>query len=111
MKKDLIFVPVLLVLAVLLCLLQFTGMTAHIIISVVGIAVLLAYTILTRKEWKIPALEIIMRAFYGITLITGVVVMNLSDLTSLAIVHKVGAILFMAALIVVLVTKLIPKKA
>ena len=95
----------------LLCLLQFTGMTAHIIISVVGIAVLLAYTILTRKEWKIPALEIIMRAFYGITLITGVVVMNLSDLTALAIVHKVGAILFMAALIVVLVTKLIPKKA
>ena len=100
-----------LVLAVLLCLLQFTGMTAHIIISVVGIAVLLAYTILTRKEWKIPALEIIMRAFYGITLITGGVVMNLSDLTALAIVHKVGAILFMAALIVVLVTKLIPKKA
>ena len=73
MKKDLIFAPLMLILGALLFLLRTTGMTAHIAISVIGILVLIAYTVLTKKEWKIPALEVIMRAFYGIALITGVV--------------------------------------
>ena len=76
MKKDLIFAPILLVIGALLCLLRVTGMTGHIAISVIGIVALAVYTVLTKKEWKIPALEIIMRAFYGIALITGIVIMN-----------------------------------
>jgi hypothetical protein len=75
-KKDLIFAPVMLLIGVMLFLLRTTGMTAHIAISVIGVLILIAYTILTKKDWKIPALEIIMRAFYGIALITGVVIMN-----------------------------------
>ena len=62
MKKDLIFTPAMLIIGALLFLLRTTGMTAHIAISVVGILVLIAYTVLTKKEWKIPALEVIMRA-------------------------------------------------
>ena len=73
-KKDLIFAPIMLLIGVLLFLLRATGMTAHIAISVVGILVLIAYTVLTKKDWKIPALEIIMRAFYGVALITGIVI-------------------------------------
>ena len=42
MKKDLIFAPILLVIGILLGLFKVTGMTAHIIISVVGVAVLVA---------------------------------------------------------------------
>lgn len=63
MKKDLIFAPIILLIGVLLFLLRATGMTAHIAISVLGVLVLIAYTVLTKKDWKIPAHEILMRAF------------------------------------------------
>ena len=96
MKKDLIFAPIMLLIGVLLFLLRATGMTAHIVISVIGVLALIAYTVLTKKEWKIPALEVLMRAFYGIALITGIVIMNVHGIAALAIIHKAGAVLFMA---------------
>ena len=105
MKKDLIFIPTMLLIGVLLFLLKATGMTAHIVISIVGILVLIVYTVLTKKEWKIPALEIFMRAFYGIALITGIVIMNVHGIIALTIIHKVSAVLFMALIIVLLVSK------
>ena len=110
MKKDLIFAPVLLVIGVLLGLLKATGMTAHIAISVVGVLVLVAYAVTTKKEWKLPALEVIMRVFYGIALITGIVMMNVHSIIALSTAHKVCAVLFMALLIVLLVHKLATSK-
>ena len=110
MKKDLIFAPVLLIIGALLFLLRTTGMTAHIAISVVGIVVLAAYTILTKKEWKIPALEIGMRACYGIALITGIIIKIVHGIAVLAIIHKVSAALFMALIIVLLVCKVATSK-
>ena len=105
MKKDLIFAPIMLLIGVLLFLLRATGMTAHIVISVIGVLALIAYTILTKKEWKIPALEILMRAFYGIALITGIVIMNVHSIVALGVIHKVSAVLFMALIIVLLTHK------
>ena len=110
MKKDLIFTPVMLLIGVLLFLLRTTGMTAHIAISVIGILALIAYTVLTKKEWKIPALEIIMRAFYGVALITGIVILNVHGIAALAVIHKVSAVLFMALIIVLLTHKLVTTK-
>ena len=110
MKKDLIFTPIMLLIGVLLFLLRATGMTAHIAISVVGILVLIAYTVLTKKDWKIPALEIIMRAFYGVALITGIVILNVHGIAALAVIHKVSAVLFMALIIVLLTHKLVTTK-
>ena len=110
MKKDLIFAPIMLVIGVLLFLLRATGMTAHIVISVIGVLVLIAYTVLTKKEWKIPALEILMRAFYGIALITGIVIMNVHGIVALAVIHKVSAALFLAMLVVLLVSKAVSNK-
>ena len=110
MKKDLIFAPILTLIAVALFFLKYTGIWAHIAISAVGAIVLIVYTALTKKEWKIPALEIIMRAFYGIALITGIVLMNVHGVMALNIVHKISAVLFIAAVIVLLVTKVISKK-
>ena len=110
MKKDMIFAPVMLVLAVLLFLLGAIGMTAHIVISVLGVLVLIVYAVLTQKEWKIPALEIIMRAFYGIALITGIVLMNVHGVAALAVIHKVSAVLFAALLVFLFVHKLIASK-
>lgn len=111
MKKDLIFAPILLAVGILLFLLRVTGMTAHIAVSVIGIVVLAAYTVTTKKTWKIPALEILMRAFYGIALITGIVIMNVHGIVALAIVHKACAALFVILLVVLFVLKLRTKKA
>ena len=110
MKKDLIFTPAMLLIGVLLFLLRTTGMTAHIAISVIGLLVLIAYAVLTKKDWKIPALEILMRAFYGIALITGIVIMNVHGIVALAVIHKVSAVLFMALIIVLLTHKLAANK-
>ena len=110
MKKDLIFAPVMLLIGALLFLLRATGLTAHIAISVIGIPVLIAYAVLTKKEWKIPALEILMRVFYGIALITGIVIMNVHGIAALAIVHKASAALFVVLLAVLFVHKLVAAK-
>ena len=110
MKKDLIFAPIMLLVGAALFLLRFTGMPAHIAISIVGILVLAAYTVVTKKEWKIPALEIIMRAFYGIALIPGIVIMNVHGIVALAVIHKVSAVLFLALIVVLLVTKAVSNK-
>ena len=110
MKKKIIFSSALMIIGILLFLLKATGLTAHIAISVVGIVVLIAYTVLTKKGWKIPALEIIMRACYGIALITGIVIMNVHGIVALAIIHKASAILFMALMIVLLTHKAVTNK-
>ncbi len=110
MKKDLIFAPILLLVGVALFLLRFTGMQAHIAISIVGVIALVVYTVLTKKEWKIPALEIIMRGFYGIALISGIVVMNLHGIAALSMIHKASAALFMVSIIVLLTHKAITNK-
>ena len=110
MKKDLIFAPILLLVGCVLGMLQLTGVAAHIAASIVGVLVLAVYTSLTKKEWKIPALEIMMRACYGIDLITGIVLMNVEGILPLTIAHKVTAVLFVALIVVLLITKAVSKK-
>ena len=110
MKKDVIFTPAMLVIGVLLFMLKATGLIAHIAISAAGILVLVVYTVLTKKEWKLPALEVIMRAFYGIAIITGVVIMNVHGVAALAIIHKASAVLFIITLAVLFVHKLFKSK-
>ena len=110
MKKDLIFTPAMLVIGALLFLLRATGMTVHIAVSVVGVLVLIVYAVLTKEEWKLPVLEVIMRAFYGIALITGIVIMNVYGIVALAVIHKVSAVLFMALILVLFTHKAVTKK-
>ena len=107
MKKDLIFAPVLLLVGVALFMLQLTGMKAHMAVSVIGVAVLAVYTALSHKAWKIPALEIMMRAFYGIALITGALIVKVHGIVALSVLHKVSAALFVVSLAVLLVHKMI----
>ena len=111
MKKDLIFAPIMLIIGILLFMLRTTGMTAHIIISVVGVAVLAAYTVAAKKGWKIPLLEVIMRALYAVALVSGIVIKIVHGIPALGIIHKASAALFVVLLIVIFVHKLIVKKA
>ena len=105
MKKDLFFSLPLILIAVLLFLLRMTGMTAHIIVSVIGLALLIVYTIVTKKGWKLPAFEIVMRVFYGVALVSGIILMNVHSIVALSIVHKVCAALFVVLLVVLLIHK------
>jgi phosphatidylserine synthase len=107
MKKDIIFAPIMLLIGILMFMLKATGITAHIAISVAGILVLAAYTATTKKTWKIPALEILMRIFYGVALITGVVLMNVYGVAALSVAHKASAGLFVILLVILFVHKLI----
>lgn len=107
MKKDLIFGSALTLVAAALFLLKLTGLTAHIAISIVGLVLLIAYAVTTKTEWKIPALEIVMRIFYGIALISGIVIMNVAGIAALAMVHRISATLFAASFAILFVHKLI----
>lgn len=109
MKKDLIFAPITLAIGILLFLLRATGMTAHIVVSVIGLAVLVAYAVATKKEWKTPALEISMRAMYGLALISGIVI-KLRYVAAVAVLHKIFAALFVVLLIAVVAYKTVSEK-
>ena len=104
--KDLLFVPILFLLCSILGVLDVTGMTVHIILAVVGVAVLIVYTILTKKDWKIPALEIIMRVLYGLALISGIV-LNVQYVFFLGWVHKLLSVFFSVALLVLFIHKIV----
>ena len=110
MKKDLIFAPIMLIVGALLFLYDFIGEPAHIAVAISGVLVLAAYTGATRKEWKIPALEILMRAFYGFALISGIVVMNVKGIAAFAVGHTVCAVLFVALLAALFIYKLVANK-
>ena len=110
MKKDLIFTPIMLAVGILLFLLKATGLGVHIAIAVIGLFALAAYTATTKKGWKIPALEIIMRACYGIALITGPIVMKVNGIVALNVAHKVSAALFVVLLVALFAHKLIVNK-
>ena len=109
MKKNVLFLIPMIAVAVLLFMLRATGMTAHIAVSVAGLAILVAYAITTKKSWKCPALEIITRMFYAVALITGVVLMNVHGITAVSIIHKISAVLFILFLVVTEAHKLIKK--
>lgn len=109
MKKDLIFAPVLLAIGVALFLFRFTGMAAHIALSIVGVVALIVYTVLTKKEWKTPALEIGTRVCYGVALITSIII-NISYIPALAVIHKITATLFLALMVTLLTSKLLYSK-
>ena len=109
MKKNLLFIIPMIVVAVLLFMLRATGMKAHIAVSVIGLVLLIAYTVATKKEWKKPALEILQRVCYGIALITGVVLMNVHGIAAISIIHKISAVLFAILLAGVEIHKAIKK--
>lgn len=109
MKKNLLFVLPLIIVAVLLFMLRATGMTAHVALSVVGLLLLVAYAITTKKSWKSPVLEVLERVFYAIALISGVVIMNVHGIAAITHIHRISAVLFVVLLIFAEVHKAIKK--
>ena len=105
MNKNRFFLISMLAVSILLFMLRMTGETAHIVVSLIGLAIMIPITLKTRKEWKTPSLEIIMRVLYLVTIITGGVLKNLEGIAALGIIHKLGAALFVVLLLVLYVPK------
>jgi hypothetical protein len=94
------------VVSALLFLLRMTGLTMHIAVSVLGLAIMIPITVMTRKEWKIPALEVIMRVMYLVAIVTGGVLMKVHGVAALGIVHKIAAAAFVILLMVLYIPKM-----
>lgn len=109
MKKKILFLIPMIIVVVLLFLLRGTGMKVHIAMSVVGLALLIAYTLATKKEWRNPVIEILLRVCYAVALITGVVLMNVHGIAVVSIVHKISAVLFAIFLVDTEIDKVIKK--
>ena len=109
MKKNVLFLIPMVSVAVLLFLLRATGMKVHIALSVVGLVVLVAYALATKKDWKCPALEILHRVCYAVALISGIALKGGCTFVAMPIAHKVGAVLFAVLLIATEIHKSIKK--
>lgn len=109
MKKKLLFLIPMLIVAVLLFMLCATGLKVHIAVSLIGLLLLIGYTVVTKKEWKSPALEILQRVCYGIAIITGALLMNVHGIVAISIIHKISAVLFAVLLVGVEVHKAIKR--
>ena len=105
MNKNRIFLLAMAAVSVMLFLLRMTGLTAHIIVSVAGLAIMIPLTLATRKEWKMPALEVVMRAMYLVAIVTGGILMKVHGVAALGMVHKISAALFAVLLLVLYIPK------
>lgn len=105
MDKNRIFLLSMVLVSVLLFMLRMNGLTAHIIVSVAGLAIMIPLTLATRKEWKMPALEVVMRAMYLVAIITGGILMKVHGVAALGMVHKISAALFAVLLLVLYIPK------
>ena len=110
MKKNIIFSSLIILSTIALFMLRITKMPIHITVSFIGLALLVVFTLLTRKGWKLPALEIISRIFYLVALVTGVLLMNVHGVAALSMAHKLSAVLFAISFVSLLIHKLISKK-
>ena len=107
--KNKLFFFLMLAISILLFLLRGTGMAAHIALSVVGIVILVAFAVMNKKEWKKPALEILLRVLFAVAVITGIVILKGAGVAAVAIVHKASAAAFAAMLLILYLPKLCKK--
>ena len=105
MNKNLVFMISMIAVSLLLFLLRVTGLTAHIIVSVLGLAIMIPFTLKTKGEWTKAPLEILMRVMYLIAIVTGGALMKVHGIAPLGMVHKIGAALFLVLLLVLYIPK------
>ena len=105
MNKNVSFLIAMTVVTGMLFKLDTTGMMGHISTTVMGLVIMIPFTLATRKEWKIPAPEVLMRVMYFVAIITGGVMMKIQDVAALNVAHKIAAALFAVLLWVLYIPK------
>ena len=109
MKKNLMFVIPMVIVSILLFMLRATGMAVHIAVSAIGLVILVAYALATKKSWKCPTLEIFQRVCYAIALISGIALKGGCSFIAMPIAHKISAVLFVVLFIATQIHKSIKK--
>lgn len=105
MNKNCRFLIAMAVVTLLLFLLRMTGLAAHIVVSLLGLAIMIPFTLKTKNEWTKAPLEILMRVMYLVAIVTGGALMKVYGVAALGLVHKIGAALFLVLLLVLYVPK------
>lgn len=105
-KLDIISFFAIVIAIIGLVLLKITGMTGHIVISIIALLIMVVCTILGRKDWKVPILEILYRLFYLVALITGIVMIQAHIFGPVSIIHKASAAIFAAIYIINFILKI-----
>ena len=105
MNKNCLFMISMIAVSALLFLLRMTGLTAHIIVSVLGLVIMIPYTMKTKQHWTKTPLEILMRVMYLVAIVTGGALMKVHGIAALGIVHKIGAALFLVLLLALYIPK------
>lgn len=93
-KMDVLSFAAIVISCAALAALKLTGMTVHIVVSVVALAVMVFCTVKGRKDWKVPALEIAYRVCYFLALASGVAMVAAHIGGAVSVAHKVFAGLF-----------------
>lgn len=105
MKKNRFFLIFMIIVSLLLLLAQVTGMTAHIMIALWGLLIMIVFTLKTKNEWNNASLELLMRFVYISELITGAALMRVPNVANLSMLHKACAALFIFLLLVLYIPK------
>lgn len=101
--------------SILLFLLKFTGMNIHIFLGIAGLILTIVYTLMIKKDFKeytktSVVIEVLMRVFYAIALISGFLLKIIEVKLIVAKVHKIAAVIFSILLLITSIKKLMAKK-
>ena len=105
MNKNRFFLISMIVVSLLLVLLGMTDMTAHIVVSVLGLAIMIFFTLKTKREWTNTSMESLMRIVYLSNMVSGAAMMRVPGISTLEMLHKACAALFLFLLLVLYIPK------
>lgn len=109
MKKNAIFFALMLIVSAVLFMWKTVGTPVHIAAAVAGIAILVVSAVMTKKQWKHPVGEILMRVLFAVAVVTGILVLRIAGVPAIAIVHKISAAAFVLTFMVTYVLKFVKK--
>ena len=104
MKMNRFFLFSMIAVSLLLFVLT-SDMTAHIVVSVLGLVIMILFTLKTKGEWTNTSLESLMRIVYLSNMISGAARMQVPGVSTLDMLHKACAVLFLFLLLVLYIPK------
>ena len=108
MKNNIIHNRFFLFSMIAVCVLLFllgTDKIAHIIVAVLGLGIMIYFTMKMKNEWTNPPLEGLMRLVYLSNMISGAAQMRVPEVPTLDMLHKACAALFLFLLLVLSIPK------
>ena len=111
MIGTILYTIIMLTISVLLFALKFTGMKIHIILGIGACVITIIYTLLIKRKLKESTkknivIEVLMRVFLALALITGFLLKPFGGIVVISIIHKISAIVFVILLSLINIKKI-----